>query len=790
VIGERVLRREDARLLTGRGKYVDDHDVPGLAHVAILRSAAPHARIQSIDGSAARSLPGVIAVVTQPDLDAAGAQAMHHRLSIPGIQALAWTILATDVVRFVGEPIAAVVATSRAVAEDGCELIEVGYEDLPPVLGAMEALTAEAPRLYPEWGSNEFLHLESATPGLQEALSSAPRRLTRRFESHRIAAVPLEGHGAQASFDAATGVLTVIASNQQPHQLRTVIAEVCNLPEARVRVIAPDMGGGFGNKQHFTREECLVALLALVTGRPVRWAQDRTEGLTASIHSRPQIHDVTAGYDEEGRLLALSVRVVSDVGNPVLYFSGIGPSLVTVGALSGGYAVGELGWSLSCVATNTCPVGAYRGFGQPEAHLTTERVMDLIAGDLGLDPALVRRRNLIPDGPRPWITHDGARIDVGSLAPQLDQLLTSFRYSEWRKRQTSMQERGRLVGIGLSTLVQGTAPTQYGVAGRFGSFEMATVSVLPDGHVTVVVGSKSQGQAHETVLAQVAAGALGVDISRVTVADGDTAALPYGMGSWGSRTAVMAGGAVLRAAKAVLDKMTAIGQHMAAISGSSGLAGGDAPATPGFDAVAAEAWWHPHRLPPGVEPGLTASVLYSPGRTIPVPDEHGHVNFDETFGSHMMAIAVEVDPVTGRVAVLDALLASDCGVIINPMVVEGQHQGGFAQGLGSVLFEEVRYSPEAQPETSTLLDYRIPEASDVPVLRVVHRQTPSELAGGFRGVGEAAIIATPAALAGAVADALQPLGVEITSTRLHPHVLRKLIRDAGYLPDAAAFAKA
>jgi carbon-monoxide dehydrogenase large subunit len=318
---------------------------------------------------------------------------------------------------------------------------------------------------------------------------------------------------------------------------------------------------------------------------------------------------------------------------------------------------------------------------------------------------------------------------------------------------------------------------------------MATVSVLPDGQVTVVVGTKSQGQAHETVLAQVAAGALGVDVARVSVADGDTGALPYGMGSWGSRTAVMAGGAVLKAGGAVRAKMAAVARHMTAhaeaAAGKSGAGG-----TPDFDAIAAEAWWHPHRLPAGMEPGLTATALYSPGRTIPVPDALGHVNFDETFGSHMMAIAVEVDPVTGRVAILDSLLVSDCGVVINPMVVEGQHQGGFAQGLGNVLFEEVRYSPDAQPETSTLLDYRIPEASDVPVLRVVHRQTPSEVAGGFRGVGEAAIITTPAALAGAVADALRPLGVQVASTRLHPHVLRKLIREAGYLPDAAAFARA
>ncbi|HSS08526.1 MAG TPA: molybdopterin cofactor-binding domain-containing protein, partial [Acidimicrobiales bacterium] len=514
----------------------------------------------------------------------------------------------------------------------------------------------------------------------------------------------------------------------------------------------------------------------LVTQQPVRWTQDRVEGLIASIHSRPQIHDVTVGYDDEGRVLALRARVISDVGNPVLYFSGIGPSLVTVGALSGGYAIDELGWSLSCVATTTCPVGAYRGFGNPQAHLTTERVMDLVAVDLGLDPALVRRRNLLPDAPRPWITHDGARIDVGALGPQLELMLDRFGYADWRQRQQGMRAAGRLVGIGLSTLVQGTAPTQYGVAGRFGSFEIATVSVLPDGRVTVAVGTKSQGQGHETALAQVAAGVLGVDVGRVTVADGDTAALPYGMGSWGSRTAVMGGGAVLRAAEAVRDKMAQIAEHM-----------GGAPA---FDDIAAEAWWHTHRLPSSVDPGLTATVSYTPGRTIPVPDEHAHTNFDETYGSHMTAVVVEVDPVTGRVAVLDALLVSDCGVVINPMVVEGQHQGGFAQGLGNVLLEEVRYSPEGQPLTSTLLDYTIPEAPDVPVLRVVHRQTPSETAGGFRGVGEAAIIATPAALAGAVADALQPLGVRVTSTRLHPHVLRHLVREAGYVPDAVAFARA
>ncbi len=776
MIGERALRREDARLLTGHGRYLADHGRPGLCHLAILRSPLAHARVVSIDTTAASALPGVITVVVQADLEAAGARPMTHLLPIPGVQPLGWGVLAGDRVRFVGEPVAAVVAVSRAVAEDACELIEVDYDELQPVVGIEAATGPGAALLYPEWGTNEFLHLEFETPGLESALRAAPHRLVERIEHHRVTALPLEGHGAQAWTDPSTGVLHVIASNQQPHQLRTVIAEVCGLAEDRVRVVSPDMGGGFGNKQHFSREECLVALLAKMTGRPVRWAQDRTEGLTASVHSRPQLHDVVAGYDDDGRVLALAVDVVADIGNPVLYFSGIGPALVTVGALTGGYAIAEHRWTLSCVATTTCPVGAYRGFGQPQAHFTIERVLDLVAADLGLDPAMVRRRNLLPDRPRPWITHNGARVDTGPLGPQLDQLLAAFDYDGWRQRQQAWRATGRFVGIGLSSLVQGTAPTQYGVAGRFGSWEMATVSVLPDGRVTVAVGTKSQGQGHETSLAQVAAGVLGVALDRVSFSDGDTAALPGGMGSWGSRTAVMGGGAVLRAAEAVRDKMARLAAHM----------GG----APGFDEVAAEAWWYTHRLPAGMEPGLTATVCYTPGHTIPVPDEHGHLNFDETFGSHMTAAAVEVDPSTGHTTVLDIVLVSDCGVVINPMVVEGQHQGGLAQGLGAALLEEVRYSPEGQPLSATMLDYRIPEAPDVPVLRVLHRQTPSDTAGGFRGAGEAAITAVPAVIAGAIDDALRPLGVRLTSSRLHPDVVRRMVRASGYVPDAAAFARA
>jgi aerobic carbon-monoxide dehydrogenase large subunit len=778
LIGERAERLEDPRLVSGRGRYLADHDVTGLCHLAILRSTSAHAVLRGIDTSAAAMLPGVVAVLTDAELVAAGARDMTHRLPLPGVQDLAWGLLARDRVRFVGEPVAAVVATSRAIAEDALELIEVAEEPLAVLVDPFDALAPGASLLYPEWGTNEFFRLTALPDELDDAIAGAPHVLRVRLSNHRVMGLPLEGHGAQAERDPATGVLQVLASNQQPHQLRTVIAETCGLSEHHVRVVAPDMGGGFGNKQHFTREECIVAMAALVTERPVRWSADRTESLCASIHSREQVHDVVVAYDDRGKVLAYRVDVTANVGNPVLYFSGIGPALVTVGSLEGAYDLGVVGFDLRCVATNTCPIGAYRGFGQPQAHFSTERTLDLVAADLDLDRAEVRRRNLLPDTPRPWV-NAGARIDVGPLGPHLDALLDAFDYARWCARRDEARANGRYVGIGLSTLVQGTAPTQYGVAGRFGSYEAAAVGVLPDGRVTVAVGTKSQGQSHETTLAQVAATVLGVGFERVSVTDGDTAALPYGMGTWGSRSAVMAGGAVTRAARRLREKMDRIGAHMAATNGTP----------PTFAQIAEEAWWHSHRLPRGEEPGLHETVVYTPGNTVPVPDAEGRTNFDETCGAHMTAVAVEVEPETGAVRVLDAVLVSDCGVVINPMVVEGQHQGGFAQGLGAVLLEEFRYDEQGQPLTSTLVDYTPPSATDVPVLRVVHRETPSGTEGGFRGVGEAAIIAAPAVIAGAVADALAPLGVAITSTRLHAQQLRSLIRAAGYEADAAAFAR-
>ncbi len=753
---------ESERFVRGRGRYVSDIVLGAMAHAAILRSSHAHARIRRIDLSAAEALAGVHCVLDGRVLAGMVAPFSHM---IPGEAAkpLQWWPLAVDAVRFVGEPVVVAVAISREIAEDALDAVKIEYEDLPAVFDAKSALRADAPLLFPEWSTNEMLHMSWSTPSLDRALKESPRRLRRSFESHRITAAPLEGHGTLADFDRLEGRLTVWASAQQPHQLRSVLAEVCGLAETAVRVVAPDIGGGFGNKQHFTREQALVAALAIHLGGPVRWIEDRKESLTSSIHARAQAHDVDVGYDLEGRVLAIRARIVVDLGNPMLYFSGVGPALVAGGSLTGGYAIPQAGVELSCVATNTCPVGAYRGFGQPEAHHVTEQVMNLVADELGMDPADVRRRNLLPDRPRPWIAPSGALIDTGALHGQLELLLEEAGYVRLRKCQEEARKAGRLVGIGLSSLVEGTAPTQHDVAGRFGSWESAKVSVLPDGSVSVVVGTKCQGQSHRSSFAKLAAEALGVQRSRVRVTEGDTDQLPYGMGTWGSRSTVMGGGAVLRAAREVAATMAKLAAEM----------GGN----PSFDQVAAEAWWHTNRLARGTDPGLTSTVTYTPGQTLPPGgSSEKWSNHDETYASHMTAVVVEVHPTTGKVDVLEAVVVSDCGQMIDPEVVKGQLQGGFAQGLGAVLLEEVLYDSQGRPAWEGFSGYSIPQAGDVPQIRVVFRSTPSETEGGFRGVGEAGTIFTPAAMVGAVNDALAPFGIWVDSTRLHPRHLRPLLR--------------
>jgi aerobic carbon-monoxide dehydrogenase large subunit len=790
-IGGRARRVEDERFLTGQGQYLGDLRRPDLKHVGILRSPVAHARIRSIDVSNAVALPGVIAAFTGDEL-AELAQPFSHLLPmIPTLQQIQWHALAIGKVRYVGEPVAAVVADSRYVAEDALEFVEVDYDELPPVVDAEAALADDAPKLYDDWPSNDFLFMPFATGDVEDAFASADGVLRERFTHHRITGLPLEGHGALGEYDPSTGRLTLHASTQQPHNLRTVIAEVTGIPENKVRVVAPDMGGGFGNKAHFFREEALVALIATRVPHPVVWSADRVENLTASLHSREQIHDVEVAYRNDGRVLAIRTNLLADVGNPEVYILGCAPAVVTTSLLSGTYDIPNYAYELHCVVTNKCPMGGYRGYGQPQANFTIERVMDLIAEQVGLDPVEVRRRNLIPDEPRPFVSPTGAHYDTGSFHAQLTQVLEAIDYERMRREQERARRDGHHLGIGIAALVEPTAPNIHALAGRFACYEMAMVIVQPDGHVNVHVGTKSQGQGHATVFAQVASELLTVPITQIDVRDGDSGVLPYGMGTWGSRSAVMGGGAVLKASRAIRDKMTTIAANMLQTSPSDvelveGMFRAGEAAVP-FGEIASAAYLHTFLLPPGVDMGLATVVGYDPGGTSHFPDpESGHLDVAATYSSAAAAAVVEVDANTGRTRILDAVIVHDCGTVINPMILDGQIQGAFAQAVGATFLEELVYSPEGQPLCSTLLDYQIPAFGDVPRVRVIHNETPSSVLGGFRGAGEAAIIITPAVLGNAVHDALRPAGVKVTQTNLAAHHVRDLLRAANVPIDALA----
>ena len=741
-----------------------------------------HARIRRVEVAGAMTLPGVIGVFTGAELAADTAEFSHHLPMIPTLRQITWSVLATDKVRFVGEPVAAVVADSRYIAEDALELIEVDYEELPAITDAEAGLAPDASLLYEDWGDNLFMYMPGSHGDTDAAFASADGVLRERFSHHRITGLPMEGHGALGEFDPSTGRLEMYVSTQVPHTLRTVISDISGLSEARIRVVAPDMGGGFGNKAHFMREEVLVAVLAMRVRHPVVWQQDRVESLTAGLHSREQVHEVEVAYRDDGRILGLRANFIVDVGSPELYILGCAPAVVTTSVVPNCYDLQNYAFEMRCVATNKAPMGGYRGYGQPQGIFLMERVMDLLGERLGLDPVAIRRLNMIADEPRPYITATGAVLDTGSFHEQLSELLEATDYDGLCHARDEARRADRLVGVGIAQMVEPTAPNIHALAGRFGGYEMAMLTVQPDGRVNVAVGTKSQGQGHETIFGAVAAGVLGISPDDIEVSDGDTAALPYGIGTWGSRSAVMGGGAVIKAARQVRDKMVAIAAGLLdapaeQIEVSDGFFRLGEAAVP-FGQIAAAAYLHTFLLPPGMDPGLSVVVGYDPGNTSPFPDESGKLNVAATYSTAAAVAVVEVEPATGVVTVNDLTIVHDCGTVIDGVLLDGQIQGAVAQAVGATFFEEIHYDEGGQPRTSTLLDYMIPGFGDAVRPRIIHRETPSALLGGFRGAGEGAIIVTPAALAAAVHDPLAPLDIAITQSNLSPARVRALLRES------------
>lgn len=757
VHGGRVLRKEDGPLLTGAARFLDDVPCQGALHAVFVRSPLAHAVIQAIDADDARAMPGVVGVFTSADIG---------ELYLPPVEdtpaTFARPLLAVGRVLFAGEPVAAVVARTRTQAVDAAEAISVDYEPLAPVIDPEEALESGAPLLFPAHGSNVLAHLDDVAddPG---ALDGAEITVRARFVNQRVAPVPMEANGALAvaGLSPDQPVLTLWASVQAPHDAARIVAEVLGLDPAQVHVRVAAVGGAFGGKIPVYPEHVAVAWLARHLRAAVRWAETRSENLVAMTHGRGQVQHVELGAARDGRLTGLRVAVIQDVGAYASEAATLPP--LTGLMASGPYRIPRIDFHAVSVLTNTTPVGAYRGAGRPEATWLLERALDMLALELRMDPAEVRRRNFIPSAAFPYRTPTGANYDSGDMTAALAAALSAAEYGELRKEQASRIERGDIwrLGIGIGSYVEVTG---------WGS-EYACVEVDELGRFTVLTGTSPQGQGHETVWAQIVAETLGVSLDTVAVRHSDTVVVPRGEGTMGSRSLQVGGSAVRRASLSLLARATRLAAHLLRVS-EADLDWQDGRIGVRWDPAASLSWEElaaavadPSALPPGMEPGLRA--------------ENDFEMDDSTYPCGVHVAVVEVDIETGKVRLIRHVAVDDCGRRINPMVVEGQIHGGIAQGAAQALSESVRYDALGNPLTASLATYAMLSAADLPGFVTAEVVTPTERNPlGAKGVGESGTIGAGPAVHNAVIDALSHLGIRHIDTPMTPDRVWGAIRDA------------
>jgi len=774
-VSARVKRVEDPPLLMGRERYLDDLRMPGLLCVAFLRSPHAHARIVQVDVRGALESPGVAAVLTGADL-AGIARPIRAELAAPGYKPSGWPALATGKVRFVGEPVVAVVTSDRYRAEDALERIRVGYEPLPPVTDAERGMQAAAPRVHEELADNVLLHAHHDNGKVERAFAEAEIRFSETFRHARCTGAPLENRGVLACPDRPDGSLTVWASTQAPHLLRTGLAATLGLPESRIRVVVPAVGGGFGTKMHLFPEDVVVSLLARRLGRPVKWVEDRRENLMASAHAREQVSHIEVAARRDGTILGLRARLISDVGAYSIYpvTAALEP-LTSAGILPGPYRLLGYSYDAYAVATNKCPAGAYRGVGMALGTFVRERVVDMVARRTGLDPAELRRRNFIPPGEFPFTTASGLVMDSASLAESWERLLQVGRYDEVRKAQRRGPRR-TYRGVGLSAYTEftgmGSGTFRRRGMSHLPGHDAATVRLEPSGEARAFVSAVSHGQGHATTLAQILADELGIPLGEVAIVQGDTERCPHGSGSFASRSMVVSGGALILAARKVREKVLRIAARLLEAAAEDLVIEGGRISVRGVPSRAvavrevARAAYQPAAglLPDGVEPGLEATQYYDPPPA--------------TFSNGAHLAVVEVDAETGQVALLRYVVVEDCGRMVNPLIVEGQVHGAVAQGIGNALYEDLAYDAQGQPLTTTFMDYLLPAATELPPVEVEHIETlPPVTVSGFKGMAEGGTIGATAAVANAVADALAPLGIEVREVPLSPDRILRLIRE-------------
>ncbi|MDR7482053.1 MAG: xanthine dehydrogenase family protein molybdopterin-binding subunit [Armatimonadota bacterium] len=757
-IGRPLRRLEDQRFLRGQARYIGDLALPGMLHLVVVRSPHGHAHLGAVETRRALAAPGVVAVLTGQTL--AGRVRSLPVAAQEGTavaREAAHPILATDRVRYVGQPVAAIVALSRAAAEDALDLLEIAYEPLPAVVDPHQALRGEV-QLHDGIADNVLARWRRAAGDVEGAFARAAHVVRQAFHIPRLAGAPIEPRGALAAYDPGTDLLTLWISAQDPHRPRAQLGRVLDRPEDRIRVIVPDVGGGFGVKGGLPPEAAAAAVAAMDLGRPVRWLEDRRENLQATYQGRGLDAEVAVAADADGRVLAVRARIVADSG-AYLFPPTANMPVTTATLLTGAYAVPAAEVEVLGVATNKVPLGPYRGAGRPEAALIVERMMDLLAHEIGLDPVEIRRRNFIPPEAFPHRTPLGLTYDSGNYAQALDRALEVLEHDRWREEQRRTRAEGRLLGIGLAIYVERAAPQFW---------ESAEVSVDPGGRVVVRTGSAAHGQGHETVFAQIAAEALGLEPGQVAVRQGDSAAVPRGIGTFGSRSTTTGGSAVLLSARKIREKASVIAAHLLEaaaedIEWSDGAlhVRGIPSRTVPWTHVAAAAY-DPTKLPAGLEPGLHAVTYFA---------LQGPV-----FPYGVYAAVVEIDRETGEVRILRFVAVDDAGRLVNPLLAEGQVIGSTVQGLGQTLLEEVVYDQAGQLQTSTFADYAMPRATHVPAIISAFLETPSPLNPlGAKGIGESGTIGTLPAVANAVADALRPLGIRHVDVPFTPPRLWKLI---------------
>jgi len=751
-IGRPLKRREDHRLLTGAGSFVDDLRPPGCAHVALLRSPHAHARIARLDVEAARRAAGVLLVVT--GRDTAHLAPMPVNRMMPDMKVPPHPILADGVVTSTGIPVAAVVAESVYAAHDALDLIEVEYEPLPALPEPEGALAAGAPAVFPGVDGNRVLHRALREGEAAAAFAEAAHVVSLRVAQSRVSAVALEPRSVLATFDRFTEELTMWVSCQAPFRIRAEVARLLELPESRVRVIAPDVGGGFGVKTGPYREDVLLAWLARRLARPVKWVATRREDQATTNQARGSVCEGALALDADGRITGLRARIASPLGSSLMN-AAAGSPWNHARLLPGAYVVPACDIAVSGAVTTTAPVAAYRGAGRPEACFYIERLMDTAARVIGLDPAELRRRNLIPPERFPFRTVTGQSYDSGDYPQALERALAAADYAGLRKQQAERRAGGEIVGIGVVSYVE---PCALG-------WESGSIRVERSGRVTAITGSSAHGQGHETTFAQVVADHLGVTPDEVTVLHGDTRSGPEGFGTFGSRSVALGGGALVRGSVEVRDKGRRIAARLleAAPEDVIGVPGGfQVTGVPAkrvtWKEVATAAYAGGTALPPGDTPGLEATMYFQAEAEV------------WSYGAVVCLVSIARD--TGRLTIEKLVWVDDAGTIINPLLAEGQLLGSLAQGLGQALLEAIVYDGDGQLLTSTLMDYAIPRAEDIPALTIekMHIATPRNPLGA-KGLGEAGCIAIPPALVNAAVDALAPHGVTHVDMPLHPERL-------------------